>query len=52
MQDEEHQSYQHLGGAADPSPDDLFITHNRHREAFTEERDRRQLGETINNLFE
>lgn len=50
--DEERQSYQTYGGAADPSPDDLFITHNRNREAFAEEREERQEGEVMNDLFE
>ena len=50
--DDDRESYQTYGGAADPSPDDLFITHNRNREAFAEERERRQDGEVMNDLFE
>lgn len=45
---ENDESYTYLGGAADPSPDDLYITHNRAVESFTAERERRQLGEVIN----
>ena len=52
MSDDDRQSYQTYGGAADPSPDDLFISHNRDMAEFAEEREERQLGETMNDLFE
>ncbi|NUC72565.1 hypothetical protein HTZ84_09625 [Haloterrigena sp. SYSU A558-1] len=50
--DGDRESYKTYGGACDPSPDDLFITADRDRDEFSQNREDRQHGETMNDLFE